>query len=94
MTTNEADGFYGFSPINLCGSAPKFTVCTAAMISSFRDKRLAVQRVVFGFIRRSEEMLALHAQGDTFFCCALFVHRKFPLKTRHNVMFYSAFSFF
>jgi len=30
-------------------------------------ERLAVQRVVFGFIRRGEEMLALHAQGDTLF---------------------------
>ncbi|WP_417105163.1 hypothetical protein, partial [Hominenteromicrobium sp.] len=81
MTTNEADGLYGFFPINLCGSAPKFTVCTAAMMSSFRDKRLAVQCVVFGFIRRGEEMLALHAQGAYFFI----VHYGFPFVSARHI---------
>lgn len=42
---------------------------------------VAVQRVVFGFIRRGEEMLALHAQGAYFFI----VHYGFPFVSARHI---------
>lgn len=43
--------------------------------------KIAVQCVVFGFIRRGEEMLALHAQGAYFFI----VHYGFPFVSARHI---------